>query len=91
MAAQGYGAGQACWCGDLRAYVVHVETADGVDQLVERRRGQGAGLAEHHDPVAERHQRGGSSLIWSPPDRSRSSSVLMLPKTMSGFASDAAS
>ena len=33
----------------------------------------------------------GIELIWSPPDRSRSSSVLMLPKTMSGLASDAAS
>src|SRR4051794_14503303 len=44
--------------GDLTAYVVHVEAAHGLDQLCERRRGQRPGLAEDHDPVAERHQRG---------------------------------
>src|SRR3954447_24011520 len=43
--------------GDLPAYVVHVEAADGGDQLLQRRCGQRTGLAEDEDPVAEGHQR----------------------------------
>ena len=48
-------------CGLLRsqlaAYVLHVEVAHGLDQLVERRRRQRAGLGEDQDALAEDHQR----------------------------------
>src|SRR5215213_4433410 len=42
--------------GDLSVDFVHVELLDRVDDLLQRRAGQGAGLVEDHDALAERHQ-----------------------------------
>src|ERR1700733_3741925 len=43
---------------DVVADLVHVKVADGLDELLERRGGQGAGLGEHQHAIPERHQRG---------------------------------
>jgi GNAT superfamily N-acetyltransferase len=43
--------------GDLGMDVVHVEVANGLDDLLKRGSGQRAGLGEHEDAIPERHQR----------------------------------
>ena len=74
--------------GDLGVNLFHVEPLDGLQDLLESRRRQGAGLVEDQYALAEGHQ-GRNALDAEWPVSSWLASVSSLAKTIPLYSSDA--